>query len=127
MASQIQCVSVEFRCRTRGGLKRFTPADFQVFPAAFPSEANNPISYQFDRFRIKNERLACIAEWEADAAAASERTAHFHNRYQRRQTVAPGKPKVKRVVVVSLMKHLCPGTRVKGPDRKSTRLNSSHQ
>src|SRR2546423_15525314 len=114
MASQIQCVSVEFRCRTRGGLKRFTPADFQVFPAAFPSEANNPISYQFDRFRIKNERLACIAEWEADAAAASERTAHFHNRDPRRQAAGPGKPKAEKVGGGSLMKHLCPCTRGKG-------------
>src|SRR5438094_10535784 len=112
MASQIQCVSVEFRCRTRGGLKRFNPADFQVFPAAFPSEANNPISYQFDRFRIKNERLECIAEGEADAAAASERTAQFHNRYQRCQAAAPEKRKVERGVVVGLMKHVCPGTGV---------------
>ena len=80
---------------------------------AFPRKAKEAISYQMDHFWIKDEWLACIAEWEADAAATSERTAHFHHRYQRRQPTAPGKPEVKRVVVVSLMKHLCPGTRVK--------------
>ena len=80
---------------------------------AFARKANEVISYQMDHFWIKDEWLACIAEWEADTAAASERTAHFHHRYQRRQPTAPGKPEVKRVVVVSLMKHLCPGTRVK--------------
>ena len=83
-------------------------------PSAFLRETHDPISHQIDGVWIKDEWLACIAEWEADAAAASEPAAHFHHRYQRRQPSAPGKPEVKRVVVVSLMKHFCPGTRVKG-------------
>jgi hypothetical protein len=110
--AQIQGMSVEFCRRIRGGLKRFAPADFKVSPSAFPREANKSISYQVQSFWIKDEWLACIAEREADAAAASERTAHFHQRYQRRQPASPGKSKVKGVMVVSLMKHLCPGTGV---------------
>jgi hypothetical protein len=82
-AAEIECMSVEFRCRTRVGLERFTPADFQVFPAAFPREADEAISYYVDYLWIKDERLAHIAEWQADTAPPGERTAHFHQRYQR--------------------------------------------
>ena len=84
-----------------------------MFPAAFPREANKAIFYYAGHFRIKDERLAHIAEWEADAAASGERTAHFHQRYQRRQPASAGKLKIKRVMVISLMKHLRPGARVK--------------
>jgi hypothetical protein len=112
-ASQIQCVPVECCSRIRGDLKEFAAANFKMSPSTFLRETHDPISYQIDGGWIKDEWLACIAEWEADAATASERTAHFHHRYQRRQSTALGKPEVKRVVVVSLMKHLCPGTRVK--------------
>jgi hypothetical protein len=80
--AEIECMPVEFRCRTRGGLKGFTAADFQVFPAAFPREPDEAISYYIGYFWIKDERLAHIAEWEADAAAPGERTLHFHQRYQ---------------------------------------------
>jgi hypothetical protein len=110
--AQIQCMSVEFRCRIRGGLKRFTPADFKVSPSAFPREANKSISYQVQSFWIKDEWFARIAEREADAAAASKPAAHLHQGYQRRQPAPPGEPKIKRLMVISLMKHLCPGTRV---------------
>lgn len=74
-----------------------------MFPSAFLRETHDSISYQIDGVSIKDEWFACIAEWEADAAAASERTAHFHQRYQRRQPAAPGKPEVKRVVVICLL------------------------
>jgi hypothetical protein len=111
--AQIQCVSIEFRCRIRGGLKRFTPADFNVSPSAFPHQANKSISYQVQSFWIKDEWFACIAEREADAATASKPAAHLHQGYQRHQPASPGKPKVKRVMIISLMKHFRPGTRVK--------------
>ena len=65
------------------------------------------------RFWIKNERLADIAEWETDSAPPSERTAYFHQRYQRGQPASARKLKVKRLMVIGLMKHLCPGTGVK--------------
>jgi hypothetical protein len=112
-AAEIECMPVEFRCRTRGGLKGFTAADFQVFPAAFPREPDEAISYCIGYFWIKDERLAHIAEWEADTAPSSERTVHFHQRYQRGQPASAGKLKVKGLMVVSLMKHFCPGTGVK--------------
>src|SRR5881398_3649864 len=96
-----------------GDLKEFAAANFKMSPSAFLRETYDPISYQIDGVWIKNKWLACIAEWEADAATASEWTAHFHHRYQRRQPTAPRKAEVKRAVVVSLLKHLCPGTRVK--------------
>jgi hypothetical protein len=80
-AAEIERMPVEFRCRTRGGLKEFTSANFQVFPAAFPRETNEAISYCVGYFWIKDERLAHIAEWKADAAAPGERTSHFHQRY----------------------------------------------
>ena len=110
--AQVQCMSVEFRCRIRGGLKRFTSADFKVSPSAFPREANKSISYQVQSFWIKDEWFARIAEREADAAAASKPAAHLHQGYERRQPASPGKPKVKRVVIISLMKHFRPGTSV---------------
>ena len=75
-------------------------------------EANKPISYQVDHFWIKNKRFARVAEWKADTAAARERTAHFHQRDQRRQSVSVGKLEVKRPMVISLVKHLCPGAGV---------------
>jgi len=83
-AAQIECMPVKFRGCARGELKGFAPAYFKVFPAAFLREANELISYQTHRFRIKDERFARIAKWKADAAAARERTAHFHQRSQRR-------------------------------------------
>jgi hypothetical protein len=64
-------------------LKPLATAYFEVFPAAFSREANEPISYQIDGVWIKNEWLARIAKWEANATAAGERTANFHQRYQR--------------------------------------------
>jgi hypothetical protein len=64
-------------------LKPLATAYFEVFPAAFSREANQPISYQIDRFRIKDERFAGIAKWEANATAAGEWTTNFHQRYQR--------------------------------------------
>src|SRR5204863_8184058 len=88
-------------------------ANFKMSPSAFLRETYDPISYQIDGVWIKNKWLACIAEWEADAATASEWTAHFHHRYQRRQPTAPRKAEVKRAVAVRPLKHLCPGTRVK--------------
>jgi hypothetical protein len=53
-----------------------------MFPAALPREPDEAISYYIGYFWIKDERLAHIAEWKADAAAPSERTLHFHQRYQ---------------------------------------------
>jgi len=79
--AEIECMPVESRCRTRGRLKRFASPDFQVFPASFPREANKPVFYYARHLRVKNERLAHIAEWEADTASSSERTVHFHQRY----------------------------------------------
>jgi hypothetical protein len=96
-------------------LKRFTPTDFQVFPAAFPREANKAIFYYAGHSRVKDERLAHIAEWEADTASSSERTVHFHQRYQRGQPASAGKLKVKRLMVISLVKHLRPGAGVEAP------------
>ncbi len=83
-----------------------------MFPAAFLRETNEAISYQTYRFRIKDERFARIAKWKADAAAARKRTAHFHQRNQRRQSPPAGKLKIERSMVISLVKHLCPGTGV---------------
>src|SRR5206468_6343756 len=73
-AAEIECLPVEFSCRIRGGLKRFAPPDFQVLPAAFPREANKAIFYYAGHFRVKDERFAHVAEWEADTASSSERT-----------------------------------------------------
>jgi hypothetical protein len=81
-AAEIEYMSVEFRRRIGVGSERFTPADFQVFPAAFMCETDEAISYCVGYVWVKNERLAHIAEWEADAAASGERAAHFHQRYQ---------------------------------------------
>ena len=83
-----------------------------MLPSAFLREANEPISYQAYRFRFKYQRLTRIAKWKADTAAASERTAYFHQRNQRRQSAPTGKLKIKRLMVISLVKHLCPGARV---------------
>src|SRR5439155_5689849 len=52
-AAQIECMPVKFRGRTRGELKEFASPYFKVFPAAFLREANEAISYQVQRFRIK--------------------------------------------------------------------------
>src|SRR4029077_6548769 len=53
-AAQIECMPVEFCDCARSGLKPLAPAYFEVFPAAFSREADEPISYQIDRFRIKD-------------------------------------------------------------------------
>jgi len=109
--AEIEGMPVEFR-RTRVGLERFTPANFQMFPPTFLGEANDAISYYVGNFRIKNERLAHIAERETDTAPSSQRTAYFHQRYQRSQPASARELKVKRLMVVSLMKHLRPSARV---------------
>ena len=83
-----------------------------MFPATSLRETNEPISYQAHGFGIKNERFARIAKWKTDAAAAGEQTAHFHQRNQRRQSTPTGKLKIERLMVISLVKHLCPGTGV---------------
>ena len=75
-------------------------------------ETNELVCYNADRFRIKDERFARIAKWKADAAAAGEQTLYFHQRNQRCQRVSAGKLKVKRLMVISLVKHLCPGAGV---------------
>ena len=80
--AQIERMPVEFRFRA-GRLKRFTAADFQVFPAAFPGQADEVIFYYVGDFRIKDKRLAYIAEWETDTAPPGDHTAHLHQRYQR--------------------------------------------
>ena len=84
-----------------------------MFPAAFLRETHNSISDQMGRFWIKNERFAYIAEWETDSTPPGEGTAYFHQRYQRGQPASPRKLKVKGLMVIGLMKHLCPGTGVK--------------
>ncbi len=111
-AAQIECMPVKFRGGARGELKGLASPYFKVFPAAFLREANKAISYEAHRFLIKDERFARIAKWKADAAAARERTAHFHQRNQRGQSAPAGKLKIERLMVISLMKHLCPGTGV---------------
>ena len=83
-----------------------------MLPAAFLGEAKDSISYQPHRFRIKDERFARIAKWKADAAAARERTAHLHQRNQRRQSAPAGKLKIEGSMVISSVKHLRPGTGV---------------
>lgn len=83
-----------------------------MFPASFPREANKPVFYYARHFRVKNERLAHIAEWEADTASSGERTVHFHQWYQRGQPASAGKLKIKGLMVISLMKHFCPGAGV---------------
>src|SRR6266404_1657309 len=93
-------------------LKEFPSAYFKIFPAAFLRETNEPSPYQAHRLRIKDERFARIAKWKADAAAARERAAHFHQRNQRRQSAPAGKLKIERLMIISLVKHLCPGTGV---------------
>src|SRR5439155_25585152 len=103
---------LKFRGCTRGELKEFPPSYFKVFPAAFLRDTNEQVSYQTYRFRIKDERFARIAKWKADAAAACEQTAHFHQRDQRRQSAPAGKLKIERSMAISLVKHLCPGTGV---------------
>src|SRR5205809_4186758 len=103
-AAQIKCMPVKFRGCARGELKGFAPPYFKVFLAASFREANEPISYQVHRFRIKDERFARIAKWKAHATAARERTAHFHQRSQRRQSASAGKLKIKGLMVISLVK-----------------------
>ena len=87
----LERMHVESTCRTPGRLKRFASPDFQMFPASFPREANKPVFYYARHFRVKNERLAHIAEWEADTASSGERTVHFHQWYQRGQPASRGK------------------------------------
>ena len=86
-----------------------------MFPATFPREANKAISYCIGYFWIEDERLANIAEWKADTAPSSERTVHFHQRYQRGQPASAGKLKIERMMVISLVKHLRPGAGVEAP------------
>src|SRR6266496_1148103 len=82
------------------------------------------ISYQAHRFWIKDERFAAIAKWKADATAAGEQTPYFHQRNQRCQSASAGKLKVKRLMVISLMKHLCPGA---GVEAAGVAMQSNHQ
>ena len=104
-------------------MKGFASPYFKVFPAAFLRETNEAISYQTYRFRIKDERFARIAKWKADAAAAGEQTAYFHQWNQRCQPASTGKLKVKRLMVISLVKHLCPGA---GVEATSISMQSSN-
>ena len=75
-------------------------------------EANEPVSYQPYCFRIKDKRFARVAKWKADAAAARERTAHFHQWNQRRQSAFAGKLKIEGSMIISFVKHLCPAAGV---------------
>src|SRR5438034_3336783 len=111
-AAQIECVPVKPGSGSRGELKRFSSPYLKVSPTPFPRETNELVCYKVRRFLIKDEWFAHIAEWKADAAAASEQTAHFHQRNQRHQSVSAGKLEVKRLMVISLVKHLCPGAGV---------------
>ena len=81
-------------------------------PAALLREANEPISYQVGHSWIEDKRFAFVAEWKAGAAPARERTAYFHQRNQRCQSAAVGKLKIERPMVISLVKHPCPGASV---------------
>jgi hypothetical protein len=67
------------------------------------------VCYKADRFWIKDEWFARIAKWKTDAAATGKHTAHFHHWNQRCQPASAGKLKVKKPMVISLVKHLCPG------------------
>jgi hypothetical protein len=111
--AQIERMSVKFFCRTQVGSETFTPADFQMFPATLACEADNAISYYINYLSVKNKRLAHIAEWETHSAPPGKRATYFHYRYKRGQSASAGKLKVKRMMVVSMMKHLCPTTGVK--------------
>ncbi len=79
---------------------------------AFLCEANQPVSNKTHGFRIGDERLASVAEWETDTSTAGEQTAHFHERNQCSQSTSAGKLKVKRFMIVSLVEHFRPGTGV---------------
>jgi hypothetical protein len=105
-------------------LKRFASPDFQVFPASFPSEAKKPVFYYTRYLRVKYERLAHIAEWKADTASSSERTVYFHHRYQRGQPASARELKIKGLMVVSPMKHLCPGA---GVEAAGVAMQGNHE
>ena len=83
-----------------------------MFPTTFLRKANEMISYQAHCLWIKDKRFACIAKWKADATAAGEQTTYFHQRNQRCYPVSAGKLKVKRLMIISLVKHLRPGARM---------------
>jgi len=112
-AAQIKRVPVKIRRPVRGELEGFAPAYFKVFPAALLREAKKSISYQTYHLPIEDKRFARIAKRKADAAAAGKRTAHFHQRNQRRQSAAARELKVKWLMAIRLVKYPCPGTGVK--------------
>jgi hypothetical protein len=112
-AAQIECVLVKLGSRTRGELKGSSTSYFEISPTSFSREANELVCYKRPCFRIKDERFAHVAKRKTNAAAAGKRTAHFHQRNQRRQSAPVGKLKIKRPVTVRLVEDLCPGTGVK--------------
>ena len=97
----------------RGEPKGFSSSYLKVFPMPFSRETNELVCYKCRGVRIKDEWFARIAKRKADTAAAGEQTPYFHQRNQRCQPGSAGKLKVKRLMVISLVKHLCPGTSVK--------------
>ena len=94
-------------------LKGFSSAYFEVRPPTLLGDVKEPLSNQAERLRFKDERFAHIAKRKTDAAAAGKRTAHFHQRNQRRQSVTPRKMKIKGPMAVRLVEDFCPSAGMK--------------
>ena len=113
LAVQGKCMGPKLRRCAGRGLKGLSSAYFEVSPPTLLREVKEPLSNQSERLRFKDERFAHIAKRKTNAAASGKRTAHFHQRNQRRQSVTPGKVKIKRPMAVRLVEDSCPSAGMK--------------
>ena len=110
--AQVECVPVKpARCGWRK-LKYFAAAYLKVMPSAFLREAKEPISNDAYDVGFKYQRLTGITKRQADTASSGERALYFHERNKCGQLSPMEELKIERLMLVRVMKHFCPGTRV---------------
>src|SRR5271166_966118 len=99
------------RCsRTR---KRFSPADFKVFPLSLPSHLGQLVNGGRRTAFTKHQWTAKISKRETNAPAARHNTAHLHHWNQRHQFAALRTAEINRFVAIGLGQDLGPSGAVK--------------
>src|SRR5271166_1321628 len=99
------------RCsRTR---KRFSPADFKVFPLSLPSHLGQLVNGGRRTAFTKHQWTAKIGKREANAPAARQQTAYLHHWNQRDQLAALRTLEIDRFVAIGLGQHFGPSSAVR--------------
>src|SRR5438132_8965127 len=99
--------------RSRRWLKRFAVTDFEMFPLSLAREGQKSRKDKVSVFRSEDQRAAEIRKREANPPAPCDRATHVHQGKERRQISILGEPKIDRLVTVSGVEYLRPGSGVK--------------